>query len=117
MPTEKMQENTESRKPDLLDVSMTIFYLARYAECLEIDKAISVADERELFYLILDWAQEFERNLDWNQDYQSQLEDAGYHWLLETFPYDPDLDEDLCQEMYRQESIEKVDSIDDMSIS
>lgn len=117
MSTEKMRENLGPSGPDLLHVSMTIFYLARYAECLEIDKVISVVDERELFYLIIDWAQEFERKLDRNQDYLSQLEDAGYHWLLETFPYDPDLDVDLCQGMCHHEPIEKRDGIDGMSIS
>mgnify|MGYP001147550808 CR=1 FL=1 len=111
-----MEENAKSKEVDLLELSMTIFYLARYAECLEIDKAISVEDERELFYLILDWARDFELRYDGKLDYQAQLEDEGYHWLLSTFPYDPDLDEDLCWEAVRQEPMEKPGGSDGMTL-
>lgn len=112
---EKRQENGDLDTPNMLEFSMTVFYLARYAECLEIDKTISVPDERELFYLIYDWAMEFERTFDRKQDHQSQLEEMGYHWLLNTFPYNPDLDDDLAQESYqerdRQDALEKTDSM------
>ena len=54
----------------------TGFYLARYAECLEIDKTITVSDERELFWIIFEWAQEFERSFDLSgkKDYMIELE-------------------------------------------
>ena len=72
----------------------TVFYLARYAECLEIDKSITVTDERELFWMILEWAQEFERNFDpsGEKDHMIELETQGPQWLRETFPYMPEED-------------------------
>ncbi|WP_299966752.1 hypothetical protein [uncultured Oscillibacter sp.] len=72
----------------------TVFYLARYAECLEIDKAITVPDERELFHMLLDWAREFTRTfeLDGEKDYMTELESQGPKWLTTTFPYMPELD-------------------------
>ena len=72
----------------------TVFYLARYAECLEIDKTITVTDERELFWMILEWAQEFERNFDpsGEKDHMIELETQGPQWLRETFPYMPEED-------------------------
>ena len=72
----------------------TVFYLARYAECLEIDKTITVTDERELFWMILEWAQEFERNFDpsGEKDHSIELETQGPQWLRETFPYMPEED-------------------------
>lgn len=72
----------------------TVFYLARYAECLEIDKSITVPDERELFWMILEWAREFERSFDsrGEKDYMIELEIQGPQWLRETFPYMPEED-------------------------
>ena len=66
----------------------TVFYLARYAECLEIDKAITVPDERELFHMLLDWARAFTRTfeLDGEKDYMTELESQGPKWLTTTFP-------------------------------
>ena len=63
----------------------TVFYLSRYAECLEIDKTITVPDERELFWMLYDWA----------IDHHEKLETEGARWLMETFPYTPELDEDF----------------------
>lgn len=70
-----------------------IFYLSRYAECMEIDKTITVPDERELFWMILDWADKFE--LESGVDFQNQMETQGAGWLRETFPYTPELDWDV----------------------
>lgn len=74
----------------------TVFFLSRYAECLEIDKVISVPDERELFGMLFEWAQNFERTFDpgSGKDHMSELECRGPKWLLETFPYMPELDEE-----------------------
>lgn len=72
----------------------TVFYLSRYAECMEIDKTITVPDESELFHMILDWAREFETGFDPDSgvDHQSELESSAPRWLRKTFPYDPELD-------------------------
>ncbi len=79
----------------------TVFYMARYAEAMEIDRTISVPDERELFWCLFDWAKEFEKNFDQSGavDHQMKLETAGRQWLLETFPYEPELDEDFVRDM------------------
>ena len=78
------------------ELCCTVFYMARYAEALEADKAISIENERELFWLILDWAKGFEQSFDCHSmDYSAELESQGFRWLLETFPYSPELDEDL----------------------
>lgn len=76
------------------EICGTVFYLARYAECLEIDKAITVPDERELFWMLLDWAREFTRTFgpNGNKDYMTELESQGPKWLKTTFPYMPKLD-------------------------
>lgn len=73
----------------------TVFYLARYAECMEIDKDITVPDERELFWMILEWAREFTQTFDpcGGKDYMTELESQGPRWLRETFPYMPEEDE------------------------
>ncbi len=71
----------------------TVFYLSRYAECLEIDKAITVPDERELLWMILEWARQFEQNYDIQKDHQMELETQGPRWLRATFPYTPELDD------------------------
>lgn len=72
----------------------TVFYLARYAECLEIEKAITVPDERELFQMLLEQAREFTQAFDPHsgKDYIAQLESHGPKWLKETFPYQPEQD-------------------------
>ena len=82
------------REHTIEELCETVFYLSRYTECLEIDKAITVPDERELFWMILDWAQEFERNYDsaGGKDHRSELEAQGVRWLLDTFPYAPELE-------------------------
>ena len=75
----------------------TVFYLSRYAECLEIDKTITVPDERELFWMLYDWANQFEETFDPDGpiDHHEKLETEGARWLMETFPYTPELDEDF----------------------
>ncbi len=70
----------------------TVFYLSRYAECMEIDKTITVPDERELLWMIRDWAIEFEQSFDPGKDHHTELETKGPQWLLENFPYMPELD-------------------------
>lgn len=88
----------------------TVFYLSRYAECLEIDKAISVPDERELLHMVCDWAEEFERKFNpYGPDHSGELETLGTRWLLETFPYNPELDDK------RQTIIEFIRSEDEKS--
>ena len=71
------------------ELCCTVFYMARYAEAMEIDKTITVEDERELFWMILEWAQKFELSFDpcSSLDYQTELECRGPQWLRETFPY------------------------------
>lgn len=78
------------------EICETVFYLSRYAECLEIDKAITVPDERELFWMLLEWAREFTRTFapDGEKDYMAELESRGPKWLTTTFPYIPELDEE-----------------------
>ncbi len=92
-------ENTwQGREYTVEELCDTVFYLARYAECLEIDKVITVPDERELSWMIQDWARQFEQSFDPDsgKDYQSELESQGTRWLLDTFPYDPEMD---CADM------------------
>ena len=76
------------------EICETVFYLARYAECLETDKAITVPDERELFWMLLEWAREFTRTFEpgGDKDYMTELERQGPKWLTATFPYMPELD-------------------------
>lgn len=85
---EHAQDNTTR------EMCETVFYLARYAERLEIDKAISVPDERELLHMVCEWAEGFEREYDpyGPNDHSGELEARGTRWLLETFPYMPELD-------------------------
>lgn len=89
-----MQDDIE-RSYTADELCETVFYLARYAECLEIDKTITVPDERELLRMILDWAKDFEKSFDpgGGEDHSALLESRGPRWLLETFPYTPELDE------------------------
>ena len=94
-----MTEETEfTRRFTADELCEAVFYLSRYAECLEIGKAITVPDERELLWMIIDWAKEFEQRFDPNgsRDHQTDLETQGTHWLMETFPYTPELDEDFA---------------------
>lgn len=112
---EHVTEETARKMEHALDdttwrMCETIFYLARYAECLEIDKAISVPDERELMHMVFDWAEEFERKYDpYGHNHSGELETRGTRWLLETFPYDPELDDE------RQAIIEFIRSEDEKS--
>lgn len=99
-----MQDNENRDHPRFLrndsinELCCTVFYMARYAEALEIDKAITVGDEQELFWMILEWAQRFEQSFDPSGplDYQTELECHGPRWLRETFPYEPELEEGLA---------------------
>ena len=86
----------------------TVFYLSRYAECLEIDKTITVPDERELLLMIREWAQEFEQsfNPDSGKDHTAELEAHGTRWLMETFPYAPE------QDAQRQSILENGPALD-----
>ena len=72
----------------------TIFYLSRYAEALEIDGKISVPDEEELFWMIFEWAKDFENAFDpaSGLDHQMELVAHGAQWLTETFPYMPEME-------------------------
>ena len=83
------------------ELCCTVFYMARYAEAMETDRTITVPDERELFWCLLDWAKEFEKNFDRAGaiDHQMKLETEGSQWLRETFPYEPELDEDFSRDM------------------
>ena len=83
------------------ELCCTVFYMARYAGAMETDKTITVPDERELFWCLLDWAKEFEKNFDRAAgiDHQMKLETEGRQWLLETFPCEPELDEDFGRDM------------------
>lgn len=76
------------------ELCSTVFHLSRYAGCMETEKTITIPDEQELFHMILDWAREFKTSFDpaSGKDYQSELESRGTKWLLETFPYNPELD-------------------------
>ncbi len=97
-----MQDNLKCSSPQLSrkyseeELCCTVFYMARYAEALEIDKAITVEDERELFWMILEWSKEFEQSYDpiCGGDYQMALASSGSKWLRKTFPYDPSIEED-----------------------
>lgn len=96
MQDNKMHQQQPPRNYSAEELCCTVFYMTRYAEALEADKAISVENERELFLLILDWAKEFEQSFDcYSKDYSTELESRGFRWLLETFPYSPELDDDL----------------------
>ena len=66
-----------------------------YAEYMELAKTITVPDERELFYEIFNWALDFERRFDQSGDYQSEIESQGPRWLLESFPYRPEQNEEV----------------------
>lgn len=49
-------------------------------------------DSRELFYLVLDWAEEFEKQFDpETQDYLTEMESFGRRKLLGTYQADPQL--------------------------
>lgn len=79
------------KKDHLRAICDTVFYLSRYAESLEIDRAITVPDERELSFHIFDWAREFVEKFDPNgRDPQMELESCGRQWLMKTFPYVPE---------------------------
>lgn len=79
----------------------SVFELSRIAECMEIDRTISAPDSRELFYCILDWAKEFEHGFDESgqEDYLGAIESYSSRKLQETFPYDPELDEQPSMEV------------------
>lgn len=83
------------------ELCCTVFYMARYAEAMEIDKTITIEDERELFWMILDWSQKFEQSFDpcGTADYQTELECQGPRWLRETFPYHLELDEEQVDDI------------------
>ena len=82
------------------ELCCTVFYMARYAEAMEIDGTITVPDEQELFWLLLDWARKFETNFDPTiTDHQTKLESEGPRWLRETFPYEPEVEEENSWEM------------------
>ena len=54
--------------------------------------SITVEDSRELFYLVLDWAEEFEKQFDpETQDYLTEMESFGRRKLLGTYQADPQL--------------------------
>lgn len=76
-----------------------MFHLARYAEAMEIDKSISVPDEQELFWMIFDWAKDFENTFDPAHDYLDALVTRGAQWLRETFPYTPEMDESQTNDL------------------
>ena len=55
-----------------------VFELSAMAEELQIIGSITVEDSRELFYLVLDWAEEFEKQFDpETQDYLTEIESFG----------------------------------------
>lgn len=112
------RKTAPSQKYTETGLCATVFYLSRYAECLEIDKAITVPDERELFWMIYEWAKRFEENFDpgGHADHQAELETQGYSWLMETFPYMPELDEALQVTPQRQEILDFVLFEDSTSI-
>ena len=91
---EKVEEAGQ-KKPKLIELCNTVFYLSRYAEYMELAKTITVPDERELFYEIFNWALDFERRFDQSGDYQSEIESQGPRWLLESFPYRPEQNEEV----------------------
>ena len=70
-----------------------VFELSAMAEELQIIGSITVEDSRELFYLVLDWAEEFERQFDPDtQDYLTEMESFGRRKLLGTFQTEPEPD-------------------------
>lgn len=89
-----IKSDAQPQERTMREVCDTVFYLSRYAEALEIDQAITVPDERELFHLIYEWARDFRQTFDpgGGADYQAELETRGPRWLLETFPHMPELD-------------------------
>lgn len=70
-----------------------VFELSAMAECLQIDRAITVEDSRALFYCVLNWAKEFEQSFDpkGGEDYLMSIETFARRKLLETFPFDPEI--------------------------
>ena len=68
-----------------------VFELSAMAEELQIIGSITVEDSRELFYLVLDWAEEFEKQFDpETQDYLTEIESFGRRKLLGTFQTVPE---------------------------
>jgi len=92
---ETQNEAEYARQYTLDELCETVFYLSRYAECLEINKAITVPDERELLSMIQEWSKDFEHSFDPSsvKDYATELESQGTQWLMKTFPYIPELDD------------------------
>ena len=67
-----------------------VFELSAMAEELQIIDSITVEDSRELFYLVLDWAEEFEKQFDpETQDYLTEMESFGRRKLLDTYRAEP----------------------------
>ena len=63
-----------------------VFELSAMAEELQIIGSITVEDSRELFYLVLDWAEEFEKQFDpETQDYLTEMESFGRRKLFGAF--------------------------------
>lgn len=70
-----------------------VFELSAMTEELQITGSITVEDSRELFYLVLDWAEEFEKQFDPDtQDYLTEMESFGRRKLLGTFQTEPEPD-------------------------
>ena len=67
-----------------------VFELSAMAEELQIIGSITVEDSRELFYLVLEWAEEFEKQFDpETQDYLTEMESFGRRKLLDTYRTEP----------------------------
>lgn len=67
-----------------------VFELSAMAEELQIIGSITVEDSRELFYLVLDWAEEFEKQFDpETQDYLTEMESFGRCKLFGTYRTEP----------------------------
>ena len=67
-----------------------VFELSAMAEELEIIGSITGEDSRELFYLVLDWAEEFEKQFDpETQDYLTEMESFGRRKLFGTYRTEP----------------------------
>ena len=74
-------------------LSENVFELSAMPEELQIIGSITVEDSRELFYLVLDWAEEFEKQFDPDtQDYLTEMESFGRRKLLGTFQTEPEPD-------------------------
>ena len=68
-----------------------VFELSALAEELQIIGSITVEDSRELFYLVLDWAEEFEKQFDpETQDYLTEIESFGRRKLFGAFQTVPE---------------------------